>query len=209
MNIPVLSYLFRPIRRMYDWTVRHSSGPRAKHFLAFVSFADSSFFPIPPDVALIPVTYSDRQRAMRYATICTVASVLGGMFGYLIGYLLYASIGIRIIQFYHLEPLMQTIGSQYERHAFLTVFLAAFTPLPYKLITISAGLFKISFLPFILASAIGRGGRFFLVALLIRRYGEKAKLLIEEYFEWFAIVFAVLLIGGFFALHYIGSKGWL
>lgn len=194
---------FSPLRRVYDWMVNKADHPHAERYLAGLAFAESSFFPIPPDVLLIAMGFCRREKALRYALICSVGSIAGGIVGYGIGYGLYEAIGAPIVAFYQLQELMISIGTKYEANAFLTVFTAAFTPIPFKLITIAAGLFKISFGPFIIASAIGRSARFFMVALVIRELGPRARPFIEKYFELFTVAFTVLLVGGFLALKYL------
>lgn len=195
--------VFSPIRRMYDWTVEKAGRPNAEKYLAGLAFAESSFFPIPPDVLLITMGFSNREKALRYAAITTVFSVLGGIAGYTIGYFVFEAVGKPIVAFYHLEPLVDIVRQKYNDNAFLTVFTAAFTPIPYKLITIAAGLFRISFAPFMIASVLGRGMRFFAVALVMQKIGPKAKPFIEKYFEWFTLVFTVILISGFVAIKYL------
>lgn len=192
-----------PIRRMYDWTVEKAGRPDAEKYLAVLAFAESSFFPIPPDVLLIAMGFSNREKALRYATITTVFSILGGIAGYAIGYFVFEAIGKPIVSFYHLESLVDVVRQKYNENAFLTVFTAAFTPIPYKLITIAAGLFRISFAPFMIASVLGRGMRFFAVALIMQKIGPKAKPFIEKYFEWFTLAFTIILIGGFVAIKYL------
>jgi len=192
-----------PIRRMYDWTIDKAGKPNAEKYLAGLAFAESSFFPIPPDVLLIAMGFSNRQKALRYATITTVFSVLGGIAGYAIGYFVFEAVGKPIVTFYHLEPLVDMVQIKYEENAFVTVFTAAFTPIPYKLITIAAGLFHISFAPFMIASVLGRGMRFFIVALVMQKIGPKAKPFIEKYFEWFTLAFTLILVGGFLAVKYL------
>jgi len=202
-SMEFLQKSFAPLRKLYDWTVAKSGSPKAEKYLALLAFAESSFFPIPPDVLLLAMGFSNRKRSFHYASICLLFSLLGGVIGYLIGYGLYESIGVPIISFYHLQPFMEAIGTRYEAHAFLAVFTAAFTPIPYKLITISAGLFRISFIPFFIATILGRGARFFLVAGVIYTIGPKARPFIEKYFEWFTLLFTALLIGGFFVIRYL------
>ncbi len=199
----VLETAFRPLRKLYHWTVAKAEHPKAVYWLAFFAFLESSIFPVPPDVLLVAMTFAKRERAFRYAAVTLLFSLLGGIAGYVIGFGLYESIGQAIIHTYGLEELVQTIGARYEANAFIAVFTAAFTPIPYKLITISAGLFKISFFPFFIASLIGRGIRFFAVAGVLYYVGPKAKPFIEKYFELVTLLFTALLILGFFALRYI------
>lgn len=201
--MPFLEQIFRPLRHLYDWTVKKAEHPKAIRWLAFFAFIESSIFPVPPDVLLIAMTFSKRERAFRYALVTMLFSVLGGILGYFIGYGLYEGIGEAIVRFYHLEPLVGAIGARYEANAAITVFTAAFTPIPYKLITISAGLFHISFGPFLLASFVGRGIRFLLVALVMYIAGPRARPLIEKYFELATLIFAALLVLGFFAIRYL------
>lgn len=188
------------LRRLKEWTMQLSRRPNAEHALAGISFAESSFFPIPPDVLLIPITLGRREHWIRLATITTAASVIGGMFGYAIGFFLFSSIGQWIVSTYHAEELFAAMGAKYEAYAFLTVLTAAFTPIPYKIITISAGFFHISFLPFMLASLLGRAARFYLVAGIVRYVGASAEEFLEKNFNWLTLAFFILLIGGFYVI---------
>lgn len=199
----VLETAFRPLRRLYDWTINKAQHPKAEYWLALFAFLESSIFPVPPDVLLLAMTFSKRERAFRYAAVTLLFSLLGGITGYFIGFGLYEAIGEPIIQFYNLQALVAEVGSRYEANAFITVFTAAFTPIPYKLITISAGLFEISFFPFFLASFVGRGIRFFTVALILYVAGPKAKPFIEKYFELVTVIFTALLVLGFFAIRFL------
>lgn len=193
----------RCFRKLYDWTVHWAKTPQAPYALFGVAFIESSFFPIPPDVLLIAMVVSDRKKWLRNATICTIGSVIGALFGYFIGWFLYESVGKLIVNTYHLQPMMDLVGKKYAENAFLTVFTAAFTPIPYKVITIAAGLFRISLVTLVIASIIGRAGRFFLVAGCLRIFGEKLEKSIEKYFDIFSIIFMLLLIGGFLAIKYL------
>ncbi|MFA4889480.1 MAG: YqaA family protein [Candidatus Omnitrophota bacterium] len=188
---------------LYGWTVHWAKTPKAPYALFGIAFIESSFFPIPPDVLLIAMVAAQRQKWLRHAAICTIGSVLGALFGYFIGWGLYETIGKAIVNTYHLQPMMDLVGRKYAENAFLTVFTAALTPIPYKVITIGAGLFHISLVTLVVASIIGRAGRFFLVAAALRFFGEKIEKSIEKYFDLFSIIFILLLIGGFFALKYL------
>lgn len=188
---------------MYGWVVGWAETKRAEQALAGVSFVESSFFPIPPDPLLIAMVMARPASFLRHAAICTVASVFGGMFGYVIGLLLFSTIGAWIVNTYGLQEEFVYIGQRYQDNAFLTVFTAAFTPIPYKLITIAGGVFHINFLMFVLASLIGRGMRFFLVATFMYHLGQRYKDSIEKYIDTLSIVFVALLILGFFALKYL------
>jgi len=191
------------IRQLYKWVVSWAETKHAVKALAGLSFAESSFFPLPPDPLLIAVTTVKPHKYLRFATICTVASILGGIFGYLIGLGLFESIGARIIDTYHLQSEFQALGLRYEANAFLAVLTAALTPLPYKLITISAGVFKVNFLAFLAASIIGRGCRFFLVATLMHHFGKRYKDKIEKYIDLLSLLFVALVALGITALKYI------
>ncbi len=188
------------IRKCYDWTISWARTKYASWALFGISFAESSFFPVPPDVLLIPMVIAERKKWFQIAFICSIASVLGSLLGYFIGYQLFELIGQKIVDFYNLQDVVKMLSEKYSEHAFITVFTAAFTPIPYKAITITAGLFKISLASLIVASAIGRSARFFIVAILIRIFGEKIQYFIEKYFNLLTILFVILLIAGFVVL---------
>ena len=188
---------------MYDWTVHLARTKNAPYALFGVAFIESSFFPIPPDVLLIAMVVADNSKWIRYAFICTLGSILGALFGYFIGWGLYETVGKVIVDTYHLQQIVELIGRKYAENAFLTIFTAAFTPIPYKAITITAGLFRISLTMFIVASIIGRAGRFFLVAGSLRIFGKKIADSIEKYFDILSLVLIALLIIGFLFLKYV------
>ena len=188
------------LKKLYAWTLHWARTPKAPYALFAIAFVESSFFPIPPDVLLIAMTVADKKKWLRFASICTAASVLGALFGYLIGRGFYETIGRPIVDIYHLEKVVELVGRKYQENAFLTVFTAAFTPIPYKVITIGAGLFRISLWTLIMASIAGRAGRFFLVAGALRIFGKKISDSIEKYFDIFSIIFMVLIAGGFICL---------
>ena len=188
-------------RRLYDWVLSLADRKYATTALCLLSFAESSFFPIPPDVLLIPMAMQRRRRAMWYATVCTAASVIGGMFGYLIGWGLWEVVGEFLLE--HVpgfEANFNKAQEFYDRYDFWIVFFAGFTPLPYKVFTIAGGVASISFPMLIIASIVGRGARFFLVAGLMWKFGEPVKHWINRYFSLSCIIFAVLLAGGFAVL---------
>jgi membrane protein YqaA with SNARE-associated domain len=192
--------MMHALHRLKEWTMNLSRRPNAERALAGISFAESSFFPIPPDVLLIPITLGRREHWIRLATITTVASVIGGVFGYSIGYFVFSSVGQWIVTAYHAEEVFSAMGAKYEAYAFLTVLTAAFTPIPYKVITISAGFFHISFLPFMAASIVGRAARFYLVAWIVQRFGASAEQFLEKNFNLLTLIFFALLIGGFYVI---------
>jgi len=193
----------RLLRRTYDWILHWSTTRYALPALAILSFAESSFFPIPPDVLLIAMVVAVPMKAFRYAAVCSVASVLGGMFGYLLGWQFMEMVGMPIVNFYHLQAQWDKIGGWYEEYNAWAVGAAGFTPLPYKVFTLAAGAFQINFPVFVLASLVSRSARFFIVAGLIWKYGAPIKVFIEKYFNILSIVFIVLLFAGFVLVKYI------
>jgi membrane protein YqaA with SNARE-associated domain len=165
--------------------------------LAGVSFAESSFFPIPPDVLLIPMVLADRSRAWRLAGICTLASAIGGLFGYAIGLWLFDAVGQPLLEFYGSEDKFETFQSYYNEWGAWIVGAGGFTPLPYKVITIASGVTKLDIGIFILASVVSRGLRFYIVAALLWRFGEPVRAFIERHLGKLALLFFVLLVGAF------------
>tara|TARA_B100000575_G_C22962812_1_gene556156 strand:+ start:51 stop:635 length:585 start_codon:yes stop_codon:yes gene_type:complete len=184
-------------RILYDWTLSKSSHKNATWFLGIISFAESSFFPIPPDIILIPMVLAKKTKAFMYALICTLSSVSGGILGYLIGLLLFNSIGIILISFYHLSDAVDDFKNYYNTYGVWMVMVAGFTPFPFKVITIASGLFQLNFFVFIISSIISRGLRFYLVSALLYFYGERIKIFIDKYFNFLTIMFLVLLFGSF------------
>lgn len=176
------------------WTVRHAEGKNSKWWLFAIAFAESSFFPIPPDVLLIAILMTkERMRAFFYASITTAGSVLGGLLGYAIGYFLFQTVGVWLVVAYHLETEMVTVQKLFSDNAFFAIFVAAFTPIPYKIFTISAGLFMISLPVFLAASILGRGMRFFLVAIIMRFFGEHIKRLFYKYISFISFIVVVII----------------
>ncbi|HEX9614203.1 MAG TPA: YqaA family protein [Bacteroidota bacterium] len=190
-------------RSLKDWVEGLARKPGAGWALFLIAFTESSFFPIPPDVLLIALALAIPQRAFSYALICSVGSVLGGMLGYLIGMEFYEVVGQRIIGLYGLEEQYLAVKTLYDDNAFLSIAVAGFTPIPYKVFTIAAGAFKVSFETLVLASALSRPARFYLVAALFYFAGPKIKPYIDKYFEAATLVFVVLLIGGFIIIKYL------
>lgn len=189
-------------RRLYVWVLRWAETPNAQWALFGIAVAESSFFPIPPDVLLIAMCVAAPRRSFRYALVCSLASVLGGALGYLIGFQFYEVLGKPIIRVYSLGDEYLRVQELYRRYDALAVAAAGFTPIPYKLATIAAGTFQIDFWRFLVASLLSRSARFFLVAGLIRVFGESIQRLIENYFNWLTVGFFALLIGGFFVVKY-------
>lgn len=190
------------LRRLYDWTMRLAESPRAVPALVGISFAESSFFPVPPDVILVPMALARPDRARYYALICTIASVAGGLFGYAIGAFLYDTLGAWLIQAYGYGDRMDEFRHAYEEWGAWLILIKGFIPIPFKLVTIASGFAGYDILLFILFSFIARGARFFLVAELIRHYGEPMRDFIDRRFNLLTIVAVVLLIGGFVAARY-------
>ncbi len=195
--------MFKPLRRLYNWTLRIAAHKHAVWWLAGISFIESSIFPIPPDVALMPMCIAERDKAFRYATVCTVSSVVGGLFGYAIGYFLFESIGSHILAFYGLTHEFDVFKEKFNDWGAWIVFVSGCAPIPYKVITIASGVTRLNLFIFTIASAAGRGLRFYLLAGLLWKYGKPIQTFIEKYLEHLTILFLVLLIGGFIALKYL------
>ncbi len=185
------------LRSLYNWTLKKAEHKYSSWVLSIVSFAESSFFPIPPDVLLIPMIIAKRTKAWTYAFICTLSSVFGGVVGYAIGFFLFNSIGILIVEFYHLTNSFNTFENYYKEYGILIVLGAGFTPFPFKFITIASGVFSLNIFLFIFTAFIARGFRFYLLAILLFIFGEKIKFLIDKYFNILAVLFFILLIGSF------------
>ena len=200
------------LRELYDWVLKWSNSKYGPFMLGLMAFAEASFFPIPPDVLLIPLALGLRAKAFRLAFICSLSSILGAIFGYGIGSFLWwegvnqfswlASLFFDIIPGFTPE-IFYSIQTKYEVWNFWVVFTAGFTPIPFKVITISAGAFDINFILFVLASTLSRSARFFLLSALIWKFGEPMRDFIDKYFNLLAIIFMILLIGSFVLIKYI------
>lgn len=191
------------IRKLYDWVLHWAETPYGSWALFFIAFAESSFFPVPPDILLIALAISIPLKSFRYGLICLLGSILGGIAGYGIGFFGYEAIGAPIVDFYHGQELMAVLKQKYDTYGFWGVLSAALTPIPYKIFTISSGFFKFDFIQFLSASIIGRAIRFMFVAFLIFKFGAKIKGFIDKYFNILALLFLILLIGGFIAIKYL------
>jgi membrane protein YqaA with SNARE-associated domain len=187
---------------LVEWVVGWAQSPAGSTALFLIAFAESSFFPIPPDLLLIAMALIKPEAAFVLALICSVGSVLGGMMGYLIGWLGGRPLLHRIFS----ENKISTVKNAFEKYEVWAIAVAGFTPVPYKVFTISAGTFEIPFRPFAAVSAVSRSARFFLVAGAIYFWGEPVKHLLEKYFNWFTLVFMVLLIGGFAIVRFVVGK---
>ena len=190
------------LRRLYDWTLARAAGPGAEKWLMSISFADSSFFPIPPDVMQIPMSIARPDKSLRYALLSTLASVFGALLGYAIGALLYKAVGVPLLQFYGYEDKFVAFAASIKAHGFLWMLAFAFLPIPYKVATIAAGSVSLGLPILLAASLLGRGGRFFIVALILRRYGTAAQVIIDRYFHQLALVATGLFVGGFVVVKY-------
>jgi len=191
------------LRRLYDWTMALAADRHAEKALAGISFAESSFFPLPPDLLLIPMVLAERAKALRFATVCTVASVLGGIAGYLIGAFLFNEIARPILDFYGYGTRFDTFAGWYNDWGAWIVFSAGLTPFPYKVITIASGATGLDFLVFLLASIASRGLRFFVEAGLLYWIGPPIRSFIEKRLGLVFTVFVAVLIGGFVGLRYL------
>ena len=194
---------FGPLRRLYDWVIGWAETPYGGPALFLLAFAEASFFPVPPDVLLIALGVGASERALRYGGICTLGSVLGATVGWMIGLEFYELFGRRIIEFYGVEGQYRIVAIKFQEEAFLTILLAAFTPIPFKVFTIAAGAFDVGLGVLIAGSVVGRGARFMLVAVLLRRFGEAIRGIIDRYFNLAALAFGVLLVLGILAGRYL------
>jgi len=192
-----------PIRTLYDWVMRHSAGPHAFWYLGAIAFAESSFFPIPPDVMLVPMALANRKRAFLLAGWCTLMSVTGGILGYAIGSLLYDSVGHWLIGVYGYGSQMEEFRALYARYGSWIILIKGLTPIPYKIVTIASGFAGYNFPLFVLLSAITRGARFTIVAALLHWFGEPVREFIEKRLELVMLGFLVLLVGGFLFARYV------
>ena len=197
------------LRKLYDWVLHWADTKYGMPALFILAFAESSFFPIPPDVLLIALAMGNRSKAFRFALVCSIGSIIGGIAGYSIGHFAWWSgknvfSSLALFFFDHVPgfsvDIFQKIRSQYELNNILIVFTAGFTPIPYKIITITAGAFNINFPMFLLASSVSRTARFFLVSLLIWKFGEPITTFIDKYFNLLTIIFTILLVGGFLVM---------
>lgn len=184
-------------QKLYRWTLSLAESRHAPLALGAVAFAESSFFPVPPDVILIPMSLARPKSAWMYALICTIGSVAGGLLGYAIGAFLFETVGKWLIEFYHLGPRFEELRASSQHWFWAVILLKGLTPVPFKLVTITSGLLAYSLPIFIALSILTRGARFFFLAVLLRRYGEPIKALLDKYFAWFLLGLLVLVVVGF------------
>jgi membrane protein YqaA with SNARE-associated domain len=188
---------------MYDWMMRMAGSRSAPYALGTVSFIESSFFPIPPDVMLIPMVLNDREKAWWYATIATVTSVIGGLLGYAIGYFAYEAVGKPILAFYGKEHALDTFIQFVHEYGVPAIIIKGATPSPFKVVTIAAGVAHMDLLAFVGASIVARSMRFYLVAGLLYFFGQPIKEFIEQRLTLVTTVFVVVLVSGFVAVKYL------
>ena len=196
-------YFHRMVHACYDWMIRMASDKHAMWFLAAVAFIESSFFPIPPDIMLIPMVLATPGKAWKIAGVATVASVLGGYFGYAIGVFGYELIAKPILSFYGYIHQFEVFQGYYHEWGAWIVFGAGLTPFPYKVVTIASGAVGLNLWVFGIASVVARGMRFYLVAWLLKKYGEPMKVFIEKNLGILSVLFMILLLGGFYAIKYM------
>jgi membrane protein YqaA with SNARE-associated domain len=191
------------LRRLYDWCIAAAGKPHASWIMGAVSFVESSFFPIPPDVMLVPMSLARPDRAYFYATLCTVTSVAGGVLGYVIGAYLYDSVGLWLMQLYGYGDKIEAFRQAYAEWGAWIIVLKGMTPIPYKIVTIASGFAAYPILPFILLSFVARGMRFYLLAFLLNRYGPQAREILEKRLGFWVTVGAVVLVAGIIGSMYL------
>ena len=191
------------LRRVYDWCIAAAYKPYALWLMGLVSFVESSFFPIPPDTMLIPMSLARPEKAWSYATLCTITSVAGGVIGYVIGAYLYDTVGHWLIALYGYGDKVEAFREAYARWGTIIILLKGLTPIPYKIVTITSGLADYPIVPFIVLSFVARGMRFYLVAFLINRYGDRARSIIEKRLGLWTALAAALLVVGIVAVLYL------
>jgi len=195
-----------PVRRLYDWVLRWADRPTGPVALVGLAAAEAVFFPIPPDVLLIPLCLARPRRAMRFALLCTLGSVGGALIGYWVGRELYTAVARPLLEVYGYLGVYRHVGELYRRNLVLALGSAGFTPIPYKVFTIAAGGFQVPLGAFVVISAVSRGGRFFLVAGLLRLFGEPMRAFIDRYFNVLSVALVLLIVAGFLVVRWtLGS----
>jgi len=191
------------LRRLYDWVLRLAGHRNALYAMGAVAFAESSFFPIPPDVMLVPIVLANRDKAFRIALICTVCSVVGGLLGYAIGFYLFETVGAWLVKAYGLEAGLATFRAGFAEWGLWIILIKGLTPIPYKLVAIASGAAHFDLFTFVWASIVTRGLRFYIVAALLWKFGEPIRSFIEQRLALVTWVFLIALIGGVVALRYL------
>lgn len=197
--------IMKPLRGLYNWTMEKAAHPHAQGWLAFFSFIEASFFPIPPHPLLGLMCLAEPQKAVRFALIATLASVAGALFGYAIGWGLYDTVGKQVLEWLGLAESFPAAQCTFEEYGVAAVIFAAATPVPFKLLTITAGFMEMAIVPFILASLAGRALIFMTVGILFRVFGAPIKRIIDEYLGTVTTFFVILVVGGFIALTQLGG----
>jgi len=188
------------IRSLYDWVLRQAEKPYAEGILFLMAMAEASVFPLPPDILLLPMAIARRDKAWRLAAVCTAGSVLGGLIGYSIGALAMATLGQWVVSTYHLQNAFQTFHDQFNKWGVWIILAKGLTPIPFKLVTIASGVAGLNLGAFVVAAALTRGARFFLIAALVRKYGEPMRVFIEKYLTWIALGVLAAIIAGFWVV---------
>lgn len=185
------------IRSVYDWTLRQADKPYAQWILFAVAFAESSVFPLPPDILLLPMCIAQRAKALRFALLCTIGSVLGGLLGYAIGALVFETLGKWVVETYHLQAAFDKFHAGFNEWGVWIILAKGLTPIPYKLVTIASGVAQFPLLAFVLASIVTRGLRFFIVAALVMKFGAPIQTFVEKYLNWVALGLLLTIAFGF------------
>ncbi|MDX8406279.1 MAG: YqaA family protein [Mariprofundus sp.] len=185
------------LRRSYDWTLAWSTHPQAAWALFVIAMIEASIFPIPPDILLLAMALGRPQMALRFAAIATAGSTLGAVLGYVIGMFLFASLAQPLLEFYHALDRFYQVQELFTEYGVAIVLIAGFSPIPFKVVTIAAGAFGLSFPAFIVAALVSRGARFYLEGALLRWGGDSLRQLVERHFEWLTVAVAVAVVGGF------------
>lgn len=197
-----MSFFTEIRKKSWEWFKERAHGTHAKAWLFLLSFSESSFFLIPPDVLLVPILLVNASRWLYYALFTTLASVLGALFGYLIGAVFYDTVGVAIVEFYGLSSEFGEVSQLFNQNTFWVIFLAAFTPIPFKIFVLAGGLFKVNLLAFVLASVLGRGLRFSLVAYIVRVFGARITYVFLRYTNIATIVLSLIILA--LVLSYLG-----
>jgi membrane protein YqaA with SNARE-associated domain len=191
------------MRRLYDWVIRLAGHPRAIPAMGVIAFAESSFFPIPPDVMLVPMVLANRRKAFTIATVCTICSVLGGLLGYAIGFYFFETMGAWVVKTYGLQGGLDKFRQGFEQYGIWIILIKGLTPIPYKLVTIASGAAHFDLFTFVWASIVTRGIRFFAVSALLWKFGEPIRAFIEKRLTLVMWLFLIALVGGFVAFRYL------
>lgn len=196
----IITRLFLPLRQLYYWVLKWSAHRHNTKALSSLAFVEASFFPIPPDPLMMAMAAAKPRRALWYAFLTTVFSTLGGLFGYLIGFLFWEFTADFFFQYVFSQDVFERVTEQFQIYTFISLLVAALTPIPFKVFTVAGGVAAVPLWPFFLACLLGRGMRFFTVGLVLYFFGASIMEAIERYFEWVVVVFTVLLLGGFFLI---------